>query len=380
MAKVDLPKYVTVRSGGYFYFRVKRDGQDVKVERGGKMVLPRLPHPLDPKFREEYERVHRELLGFYPEDAKTREGSIEDLANQFERWVETNEPDLAKNSVNIIKRSCEILRVELGEFRAKAATTQVMQALYDKLDIPVSSRNRIFDVISRTFSWGMPRGLTEANPCAGIERMKTDGHLEPWPMEDLMTLIKGGREAIVSVALMAVYTGQDRGDVLALCDREIDGEVWNLRRKKTRKKIIERNPVTLHTVALAIIEECREKKRERSIVDPNRPLLTDDDGEPWTAEKFNSAWKKEMGRLGLRGRAPRLTFKGLRHTNATMIAQAAAAAGGGRHAVLERVKDMLGHHSQKMSEIYAKRAAQQVTNSESAGMLPDLTRTKGEQE
>ncbi|MEM9147506.1 MAG: hypothetical protein AAGC57_15050 [Pseudomonadota bacterium] len=67
---------------------------------------------------------------------------------------------------------------------------------------------------------------------------------------------------------------------------------------------------------------------------------------------------------------PRLTFKGLRHTNATLIAERAAKGHESAADVLARAKAMLGHHSERMSANYARRAQVERSNAGTVEMLP----------
>lgn len=371
MAKIDLPRNVHVVAGRYFYFRAKVDGEILKIEQNGKMVLPKLPHPLDANFKQEYDRIHYELLGFYPDDARVREGSVTDLVQKFKAWSEAEE-SIPRNSRNIRNRACDTLSGVLGEFLAVNVTTRVIQELYDGHKAPASSRNRLFDDVSRIFSWGKPRGFCTENPALGIERLKTNGGFEAWPMDALRTLIDGARQDVVEAALVAIYTGQDQADVLGMCDAEITDEIWDMQRRKIRHRVRQRNPVTLHGVVLAIIDGAREKKRQAGIVDPHRALLTNQiTGEPWGLDEFRGVWRRERKRLEIDKR--HLTFKAFRHTNATMIADAAAERGGSRSAVMARVADMLGHHSQGVTNLYVRRAAMKASNQESVTFLPDLT-------
>lgn len=123
---------------------------------------------------------------------------------------------------------------------------------------------------------------------------------------------------------------------------------------------------------MGIVEACRDLKRAAGIVDPHRPLLPDLNDEPWNAHSINSAWRRDLKNLGLDSHEPRLTFKGLRATNATLLADAAMSGGESANDVLARVQAMLGHHSKAMSAQYARRAQIRHTNADSVGLLPDF--------
>jgi len=138
-------------------------------------------------------------------------------------------------------------------------------------------------------------------------------------------------------------------------------------------------PVPLHPVVLAIIETERAQRRKAAIVDPKRPLLTNSRGQPWTPSGFGASWTKELIRLKLRPDtvaeyaegAFQPTFHGLRHTNATMIANAVARNpdlfGG-----IDRVKSMLGHLSDRMAKHYMRRANVEHMNAATMLLIPEI--------
>ena len=108
--------------------------------------------------------------------------------------------------------------------------------------------------------------------------------------------------------------------------------------------------------------------RARGLINPALPVLKTSRGAPW-GSGFGASWAKELTRLKLHVVEPRLTFHGLRTTNATMIASAVAKSpdlfGG-----IERVQAMLGHLSKRMSEHYARHAVTEQSNAESVLLLP----------
>jgi hypothetical protein len=208
--------------------------------------------------------------------------------------------------------------------------------------------------------------------------VRLEAGYEPWPLPALERLVTEGREHIVAVALMALYTGADRGDLLErLTDAAVEEGVWTLWRGKTRRRTRDRIRIELHPVARAIVEKARAGRRARGIVDPHRPLLENSRGEPW-GPGFGASWTKELKRLGLDRVEPRLTFKGLRVTNATMIADAAAKGHESAEEAYARVRRMLGHHSERMSRHYARRAEVEVSNRGSVELLPTLRRSDDE--
>ncbi|MBU2358725.1 MAG: hypothetical protein KKB02_07335 [Alphaproteobacteria bacterium] len=348
----------------YFYFRVVRHGQEVR--------LP-LPYPFSSEYRAAYDAAHRQVFGTTPGefDSQTSVKALVRAHQDSTRYLR-----LPKQSRTIRDYALTLMTERWGPFEARDIRPIHVQAVYDSMSSRPASANRRLDDISAVFGWGIPRGFTDENPCRGVERIKSTDSYEPWPNDALTLLMEQGLPHIVRPALVAIYTGQRRGDVLArFRDDLIDGAVWYPTQGKTGTEV----PVPIHPVVLAIAESERTARRVASIVDPKRPLLTNSRGEVWSSSGYGASWRTELIRLGLRpatnkGYAEgqfRPTFHGLRHTAATMIATAVARNpelfGG-----IARVKSMLGHMSERMSSHYARRAEVEHMNAETMLLLPDI--------
>ncbi len=370
MANLTLEKYVQrkVRCGReFFYFRVVRSGKEERIP---------LPHPFEAGYRAAYDGAHVKLFGIPPglEISPTSVIAMARDHRQSARYLR-----LPPTSKNLRDLASALIVERWGVFEASAIRPIHVQALYDSLTERPATANRRLDDISAIFGWSRTRGFCDENPCIGIERVENEGSYEPWPNEALTKLITEGRPEIVKVALVGIYTSQRRGDVLLkLTDASIDEATWYLRQGKTKTEV----PVPLHPVVLSILDLERAERRRLGILDPRRPLLTNSRGKVWTSSGFGASWRTELIRLGLRPDTNREyvvgdfqpTFHGLRHTSATLIANAVAqnpATFGG----IERVKSMLGHLSAKMARHYARRAATEHLNAETILLLPTIGNT-----
>ncbi|WP_425070689.1 tyrosine-type recombinase/integrase [Sagittula sp. S175] len=365
-ADIRLEKYVqrkARRGREYFYFRVVRKGEP-------EFRVP-LPHPFDPAYRPAYNDAHRKCFGTVPgqfesEKAITRLVRTHLDSERYKR--------LPKNSKLLRGYACDLILERWGAFDADLIRPVHVQAVYDSLAERPATANRRLDDISAVFGWGRTRGFCVENPCSRIERVQSEDSYEPWPEADLRVLIERGKPEIVKVALVALYTGQRRKDVLGISDSQIRDGVWYVLQGKTKTHVA----VPLHPVVLAILDIERAAKREAGIVNPRRPLLTTSRGTPW-ASGFGASWTKELIRLKLRPErlddledgAFRPTLHGLRTTNATLIATTVARKpelfGG-----IQRVKSMLGHLSESMSKHYARRAEAEHMNIETVMLIPEI--------
>jgi integrase len=356
-ADIHLEKYVQrklSRGREHFYFRVVRlDKTEFRKP---------LPHPFDTDYRASYDNAHAECFGNAPLDLSDPYG-FKTLINRHKAHPKYIK--LSKDSKALRDLACNLLLETFGAFTPADIRPLHMQALYDKLAARPPTANRRMDDMSAIFSWGRTRGFCDTNPCARIERVESDGGYEPWPEWALEKLFTQGRSHVVQAALVAIYTGQRRGDCLTqLRPSQISDGVWTVKQGKTKTPV----PVPLHPVILAMVDTHNELMRQEGRIDPQVPVLKTSRGTPWKSG-FGATWSKELERLELHNVEPSLTFHGFRTTNATMIASAVAKSpdlyGG-----IERVQSMLGHLSKRMSEHYARRAITEHTNAETIMLLP----------
>lgn len=370
MANLQLERYVQRKvrhAREFFYFRV--------VQAGKEQRLP-LPHPFEASYRAAYDQAHLKIFGV-PPGLELSPTSV--MAMTRDHKLSARYLRLPPKSQNLRDLAIKLITDRWGLFEASAIRPIHVQALYDSLTDRPATANRRLDDISAIFAWSRTRGFCDDNPCTRIERVANEGSYEPWPDDALTKLVTEGRQEIVKVALVGIYTSQRRGDVLLkLADAMIDGPTWYLRQGKTKTEV----PVPLHPVVLAILDLERAARKRAGVVDPRRPLLTNSRGTVWTSSGFAASWRTELIRLGLRPPTNddyadgqfQPTFHGLRHTNATLIANAVArnpAAFGG----IERVKSMLGHLSVKMARHYARRAESEHMNAETILLLPTIGNT-----
>ncbi|SER50779.1 hypothetical protein SAMN04490244_101300 [Tranquillimonas rosea] len=361
---IRLDRYVqrkTKRGREYFFFRIVRDGKERRWP---------LPHPFEDGYRKAYRKAWEECFGVNLAEIENPHG-FEALIRKHKESAKYN--GLSKDSKNLRNMACDLVLDRWGDFLPSAIRPIHAQALYDSLADRPATANRRLDDISALFSWGKPRGFADINPCEGVERVVSEGSYEPWPEWALEKLFKQGKPHILKPALGAIYTGQRRGDLLHrfTASRIRDG-LWTPKQGKTGTPV----PIPLHPVMLAMVEEHRELMKKRGIIDPDAPIFENSRGKPW-GSGFGASWSKELTRLKLHVVEPRLTFHGLRTTNATLIASAVAKSpelyGG-----IERVRAMLGHLSKRMSEHYARRAEVEQMNTESVLLLPDFGNHLGE--
>lgn len=189
--------------------------------------------------------------------------------------------------------------------------------------------------VSAAFAWAMDNDHAEMNPAARLKPLKR-GTLPAWTEAVLAKALVELPEAYRRAILLAVHTGQRRGDLVRLPWTAYDGRTIRLTQEKTREPLV----VPVHR---DLRPELDAWKREATSV----TILTSPRGLPWTAPHFT----REMGRLVKGLGMGRFTPHGLRKLCAVRLAEAGCSA--------HQIAAICGWRSLSMVQHYTKAAAQE---------------------
>lgn len=189
----------------------------------------------------------------------------------------------------------------------------------------------VVSLFSTIMSFAVDREYIGTNPAARVARPKM-GHRERWSAGDLALLFAGGSAPIQRAALLALETGQRRGDLLALRWDQYANGVITLRQEKTGQLV--EIPATAKLAAA--LEMWRNDARAATILHSSR-------GTAWTGGGFGASWDNDLKRLGLAGR---VTFHGLRATFCCIHAE--------NGATPHQIMAMSGHQTLKQVENYTR--------------------------
>lgn len=184
--------------------------------------------------------------------------------------------------------------------------------------IAVKSRRNAdyrFAILARILSWSEDRGIVPCNPCKNPGRLyrarRTD---KVWTQTDEESFLGTAPEHLHLALIMALWTGQRQGDLLALTWVGYDGSHIRLMQQKTGKRVI--IPVG------APLKSALDRRRQSLAEDANGlrsvTILTTSKGTPWTRYGFSASWRKAVAKSGIVG----LTFHDLRGTAVTRLAKA----------------------------------------------------------
>lgn len=231
-------------------------------------------------------------------------------------------------------RAMQVQAVEMGHLahiRDKLATDRPGMA------------NLFVGVCTAIFKWAMQRGHRKHyNPAHGIPKIEL-GERGPWPAWALAKAEAELQGPARLAFMLAVYTGQRQGDVLAMTWAQYDGTGIRLRQQKTA--------VDLYIPAAPALKLALDAaKAERHGIN----IVAHPKG-GYQQAAFRFLWVRELARIGL-GEAG-LHFHGLRHTAATRLAEAGCSE--------REIMSITGHLSSGSVSRYV-RQAQQKTMAESA--------------
>jgi integrase len=190
-------------------------------------------------------------------------------------------------------------------------------------------------VTAALFSFALDRGWIEYSPAARIKALP-GGHLEDWGENAIRHALDKLPEAYRRAVVLGVYTGQRRGDLVAMTWGQYDGSTIRLRQGKTGALMA----LPVHPNLQAELESWKEGRKAVTI-------LTAPRGQPWTAPHLSREMKRELEAIGLRG----LNVHGLRKAAARRLAEAGCSA--------HEIAAVTGHRTLAMVQLYTAAADQE---------------------
>jgi len=138
--------------------------------------------------------------------------------------------------------------------------------------------------------------------------------------------------------VLAIYTGQRRGDLVALPWSAYDGQRIRLTQGKTGAGLV----IPCHPMLRAKLEQWRRDRNPAVMT-----ILTDDRRMPWDAHRLSNNFPYALRALGLTG----LNVHGHRKLAATNLAEA----GGSTH----EIAAITGHRTLSMIQLYTQAVSQE---------------------
>ena len=190
-----------------------------------------------------------------------------------------------------------------------------------------AAANMFVSVVRAMFSWAIQNDKTEYNPGAQIKPIP-GGHLPAWSQSETDRAIDRLPEHLRRVVLLALYTGQRRGDLVRLAWSNYDGARIRLTQGKTGTSLI----IPVHPV-LKVAMDGWERRATTILVNAR--------GRPWRADSLSAGLRYALDALGF---PADWNIHGLRKLAATNLAEAGCSA--------HEIASITGHRSLQHVALY----------------------------
>lgn len=210
---------------------------------------------------------------------------------------------------------------------------------------------------SAAFGWAVQRGWLDHSPATRMQKEIEHGHLPTWTEEDVTLALAMLPEYLRRPVVLALYTGQRRGDLIAMPWSAYDGAKIRLVQEKTDQTMVLPAPPELR----AELDYWRKR-------DPGGSrILTNKFGKPWRQAPNLS---KQLGDAlaKIEGFPPGRNIHGLRKLAATRLAEAGC--------TLHEIAAITGHQSLGMLQLYTKAVDQERAAEAATRKMADRQRRK----
>lgn len=328
-----LPKYVYVQHiKGKTYYRFRKGG-------GTAIRLPGTPGTAD--FHAAYAKLLIEPAA--PVDRYTP-GSV---AHTIDLYVKSADfSKLAEGTKRDYRRYLNRLDTSVGHRQINMLTTDHMHQIRDKLQETPVAANHTLAVIGSLFKFAISRRIVKHDPTTGIGRLKGGDGFERWDESDLEAF-RASASPMMRLALeLGAYTGQRLSDVIKMKWTDYDGKRIKVVQMKTDAIL----SLMVHPDLKAILDTTERK---------GDTILTSRSGRPFHSRVFSRDFRNARIAAGL---PDGLSFHGLRHTAASVLAEAGATA--------SEIMAVTGHKSLKVAEHYIRQASQETLADRAISRLP----------
>ena len=319
MVKVNLP-YVQA-------FKDRHGHQRYYYRRGGQRIsLPR------EDLLAAHARVHAQFEDKPPSVRSGTFGSLVQLYYSSADMAQLRD-STKENYRHLINRATDKWR----DVPLVGITKRALLAYRDKLAATPVTANNLMRVLSTMLNFGVERGLIKENPIKDLKKLKVQSEgWKPWTDEQLEHFARLGEGAPRIAFMLALYTGQRRGDILKIrWDQIRDGRL-HLTQAKTGKPLV----IPIHAKLRVELEMWKASRKVTGQVIVHR-----ENGRPYTDDGFGTIWTREQDRLGIK--AP---FHGLRKNATIALIEAGCTP--------QEAQAITGHDTLDMLSHYAKRVNQ----------------------
>lgn len=208
--------------------------------------------------------------------------------------------------------------------------------------------NTFMIAASSLFSWAVDRNWMGQSPCLRIKRLE-GGEYPAWSWDEVELALAHLREPLRRAVILALYTGQRRGDVCCMTWADYNGAKIRVRQEKTGELLSIPCPPSL-SAELDAWEH----------IAPT--ILTSDNQRPWRPSHISNALCDALRRI--KGFPEHRNMHGLRKLAATVLAQNGCST--------HEIAAITGHKSLAMIALYTASVQQEKLAASAVLRFPAL--------
>lgn len=221
---------------------------------------------------------------------------------------------------NVKRKHLMLIRDALAEIRGHGAATQFCRRT------------------SALFSWAVDRQWIDNSPAVRLNRGLDSGELPTWTMEQAQKAIRDLPEPYRRAVVLALHTGQRRGDLCRLR--------WS---SCTDGRIVVTQQKTKRTVSIPIVPELAFEIEAWRRDTKGLTVLQTERGIPWQPQYLSASLPRELAKIGL---PVGLNIHGLRKLAAVRLAEAGCS--------IHEIAAITGHKTLAMVQHYTTAASQRT--------------------
>jgi integrase len=208
-----------------------------------------------------------------------------------------------------------------------------------------ATATRFVRTVSALLTWAVEREWIEHNPLTRIKALP-GGHLRAWAAEEYDMVLPHLTEPLRRAVILARYTGQRRGDLIAMRWPQYDGRAIRLVQQKTGDEAD--GPMVIPAAA-ELRGELDAWRAGAIAPHPDRSILTTERGVSWCPTYLSRLIGEAVVGIdpGLRG----LNIHGLRKLAATALAEAGCST--------HEIAAITGHATLSMVQLYTRSVRQE---------------------
>ena len=207
-------------------------------------------------------------------------------------------------------------------------------------DIGKASLNRYRSRLCNIFNYGIAEGHTYANPFAQVKKLKEKPRKRVYSISEINRVLEECKSSknseLYTIAVLALNTGMRKGELLKIEMKSVSLKQKNIYLPDYTTKSGESREIPLNDAAFKVL---------KAHIESHSPVVrTDSHGKTrimlFKSKSIRTAWQNALKRAGVE----QATFHDLRRTFATYLKDEGLS--------LHTIKELLGHSSITMTEIY----------------------------